>query len=557
MSEYNEFERFIRHQEFGKILDLAGRLKDQRSRLVSFASPDNNAGDAPSSSSLMTPIRKSSRVENAHEHSDLHLSHGGHHQNADRDDLVGTRPSSRRGGTRDSYCTPSSIESAADMIRSAMIPSFDTGAFATDGAESSQPRTVQRGAFPITDSLVDETITSLAQELRYCLELKKQLSEAATDSRIISPSNTETGSPTAPRYSERYSKWQIDTLQEWLLEHRLHPYPSQNEVTQLARASGLDPNEVASWISTARRRHMKLVVERQRKPRDFVDFMFLATDRENQIMSDHPGKYLSFQHDQTSYHVLPTGSRHKPLPYQSVAPSRSRQTLGRSKKSRQRMAVETPRYSYPPPTQTEPISLPTPPGKSAPEWLHSPSTSYNKYQYRPQAPSNENTYARPYKQMTPRNAEQIFRRGKQFHQLPAHNERDHETEISHLDHLEPPELPQRSWSFSGKHDSDPEQEGKLRDNERRLIEKYTPRGVIETPEGSLDGSFDVGDFDETLFDKYYLHPLTYEGVDIASLEIGNDAKERPRDLYRCDSFNVDDALGVPDENERDLLNMIA
>lgn len=540
MSDYDEFERFIRHQEFGKILDLAGRLKHQRSRLVSFASPDNNADDA-TALAMRTPRKKNQRTGNSYEYHDTTFSD---HQRIDRGDFVGLRPMSRRGGTRNSYHTQTSIENSADFIRTALVPSLGNNALEGDAGKSSG--TVERGAHPITDSLVDETIKSLAEELMYCLQLKKQLNEAAVDSRIVSPSCTETGSQNAPKYP----KWQIDIMQEWILEHREHPYPTQTEATQLSRATGLDSSAVLEWMESARRRHMKLVIDRQRKPRDFLDFMFLATDREKQIMSDNPDKTLSFQTNRKS-----SGDTLTPVALTSTHSHSlsAAQTLRKSNtkcRPRSGIVTEGPRYTYPRPHQSEETVF---------ELMnHPPRHSAYVYQGSDNEAPDYNTHSlsAPYTRTTPRNAEQIFRRGKQLHQLPAHKERDENT-VSHLQFEQLQELSPPNWTFSGRDNSNYEREAKLRANEQRLIEQYTPNGVIESPEGSLDGSFDIGEINEDLFDSYYVSPLRYEGETV-SLENDNRTEELSQVLHRDNSFNVDDALAETfDDSEKGLLNLIA
>ena len=217
MSEQpDEFERFLRHAEFAKVLELAGKLKAQKSRLVTFADPETNEATTPSppSLTLRAPRRKSPRVENLKPtHHDLTENNPNHI--VTQADFAGVRPNSRRGGTRQSHHMPPNIGNAAGLIRSALIPSTEDDSF--DNAEGMPSNTIGRGEYPNTDSLIDETIKSLADELRYCLELKMQLREAAQP-RFISPSNTEDkGSP----LTVKYSKWQTDILTEWMIEHRV------------------------------------------------------------------------------------------------------------------------------------------------------------------------------------------------------------------------------------------------------------------------------------------------------------------------------------------------
>jgi hypothetical protein len=120
-----------------------------------------------------------------------------------------------------------------------------------------------------------------------------------------------------------------------------------------------------------------------------------------------------------------------------------------------------------------------------------------------------------------------------------------------------PELPPASWSFGSvqNDESDSDREAKLRANEQSLIQKYTPNGIIETPEGSLDGSLDLGEIDDSLFDEYYLPPLSREDTDIALRGIGSYTDDKPGVLHRADTFDVEEILAVPyDDYEKDYLS---
>jgi hypothetical protein len=557
MSEYDEFERFIRHQEFGKILDLAGRLKEHRSRLVTFASPDNNSAVATSSShmALRTPRHKSSRLDA--ERNDLT-------QASYRDDgevaLSGGRPRSRRGGTPSAYHTPHAIESTADLIRSALIPAHDDH---FDGTERIPSQRIGRGEYPITDSLIDETIKSLAEELSYCLDLKKQLNEAASDARVISPSATEEkGSPIAAKFS----KWQTDILTEWMVEHREHPFPTHDEAKQLGRAAGLTQDQVLTWTVNARKKHIKMMLERQRKPRDFLDYLFLATDREKRILKDNPEKNLAFQNDRANIPdalLLASMPLSKSSASSVLGTSISKQTPKRSLTRSLQKASNTdpPRYTYPRPPSIQTHSSASVTRKSPSELMPPPTPRYNTYALEQQShdPLNTDTqsYAKPYN-APPKNVDQIFRRGKRFHQLtaPKDNRESSDTAILY-DNMQLPELPPASWSFGSvqNDESDSDREAKLRANEQRLIQKYTPNGIIETPEGSLDGSLDLGEIDDSLFDKYYLPPLSHEDTDIALRGIGSYTDDKPGVLHRADTFDVEEILAVPyDDYEKDYLS---
>ena len=101
-------------------------------------------------------------------------------------------------------------------------------------------------------------------------------------------------------------------------------------------------------------------------------------------------------------------------------------------------------------------------------------------------------------------------------------------------------------------ESESDRETTIRAIERKLIQKYTPK-----PDGSLDGSFDISEIDDNLFEDFCVPPL-HEDVDIASLDIHSYAEERAQvPNQEEDSFNVDNYLGLPrDDYEREYLNSL-
>jgi len=176
-----DFVNFIRHADFSKVLELADRLKyeeemrEQRQHGVSAAS-------------LLHP-RKKTRL--------LSTGNGRRGQHGEKD--------------------PNSFDSSPELIRSTLIPS------AIDSAAVGVVDVMGRGESLITDSLIDETINSLANELKLCLDLKKQR-RARRESHIsetMRQQDVQDDDDTTNPIANKFTKWQTDILTNWVIEHRV------------------------------------------------------------------------------------------------------------------------------------------------------------------------------------------------------------------------------------------------------------------------------------------------------------------------------------------------
>ncbi|UKZ93386.1 uncharacterized protein TrAFT101_008301 [Trichoderma asperellum] len=54
----------------------------------------------------------------------------------------------------------------------------------------------------------------------------------------------------------RHSAWSTKVLKEWLSSHRAHPYPTEDEKTELGEATGMTRRQISYWFVNARRRHI-------------------------------------------------------------------------------------------------------------------------------------------------------------------------------------------------------------------------------------------------------------------------------------------------------------
>ena len=188
-----------------------------------------------------------------------------------------------------------SFSDAAGLIRATLI---------SDDESDDMCEVMGRGECLITDSLIDETIQCLAEELKLCVELKKQLRMGAsfqqqgsvgisTSASVAAPQSKskETDAKMVPVKMEtvdrsgeegeeeggggggvkatkkakgknaqvpKFTKWQTDILIDWMIEHREHPFPTAEQIHSLAELAGLTDTQVVNWTTNVRKRNLKV-----------------------------------------------------------------------------------------------------------------------------------------------------------------------------------------------------------------------------------------------------------------------------------------------------------
>ena len=83
-------------------------------------------------------------------------------------------------------------------------------------------------------------------------------------------------------------------------EHRECPFPTQDKIRELARATNLTFTQVVNWTTNIRKRNLKGTVEFGKKPHHFLEYLFLATDREKRMRMAHPEVDMSPYYDSSS-----------------------------------------------------------------------------------------------------------------------------------------------------------------------------------------------------------------------------------------------------------------
>jgi hypothetical protein len=205
----SDFQNFVRHAEFGKILQLNDRLKREERMMKEEEEPPRlvRFSTAPS----MKPRKKKTRWLTSYAGGNTLLS-----TTLEDDDHVTTF------NTIDPKS--SSYDGAAELIRKTLlVPSPN------DGSSQAAISVVRRGESLVTDSLIDETINSLISELKLCLDLKeqrrartsRQTTATMSGSTALSPKQLiaidvdggDGSATTRTNHSaSKFSKWQTDIL---------------------------------------------------------------------------------------------------------------------------------------------------------------------------------------------------------------------------------------------------------------------------------------------------------------------------------------------------------
>jgi hypothetical protein len=164
----------------------------------------------------------------------------------------------------------------------------------------SQPHhkhTIPRGMYPITDCILDDSITTLQNEL-------EALDQETVPPKTTSGGKKTTGSNKKEAIAIKFSKWQTDILMKWMIEHIDQPFPSQADLHFLMQQTGLTQTQVVNWTTNVRKRNRKATCQRGKKPHHFIDFLFLKQDREKRQHDEIEHSPAAHEHHH-HHHYLP------------------------------------------------------------------------------------------------------------------------------------------------------------------------------------------------------------------------------------------------------------
>lgn len=152
---------------------------------------------------------------------------------------------------------------------------------------------IRRGSYPVTDATMDDNFSILQKELDFCESClrnhDRHLYQGAKTpsphrqpiiSQIATSPMTPSFTTPAASTTTKYSKWQSDILLQWLVDNHKDPTMSRLDVKELAHRTSLTTSQVSTWLQNMKRRRKKNTIDGTKKATHFLDFLFLANERD-------------------------------------------------------------------------------------------------------------------------------------------------------------------------------------------------------------------------------------------------------------------------------------
>lgn len=197
------------------------------------------------------------------------------------------RPFSSQQKHSKSSITPQGALQASLRLQSQLLSNPDTAS-----------NIIRRGDFPISDAIIDDSISILQRELDDMERLLQKEGKATRQPRSQEPSkpkadNKKLVGKKKEAIAIKYSKQQTDILMTWMIENKDQPFPDQAAIELLMAQTGLSHSQVVNWTTNVRKRNRKATCQGGKKPHHFIDFLFLAHDRETRQQEVAPSSRKS------------------------------------------------------------------------------------------------------------------------------------------------------------------------------------------------------------------------------------------------------------------------
>jgi hypothetical protein len=290
---------------------------------------------------------------------------------------------------------PSEVIAAVSRLQDQLLAAGPT----TNGTSR---QVIPRGVFPITDSIMDDSLETLQNEMDRCYRCLEEVQEqghgvATTSSAMVTTVPTVTASndstttnktKAAPKkkgnkkkdaIAVKYSKRQTDILMNWMIENKEQPFPNQDEIKKLMHGTGLSHSQVVNWTTNVRKRNRKATCRNGKKPHHFIDFLFLAQDRETQEKLQRDKNQQQLQQQQAlAIKVESSDDTATPYSAPSYHLQKHPQQQKQQRQSQQRRQQK--QQAYPSPKKVQSSSVYTPP--ELPRFLAPTDTAYHSHYHR-------------------------------------------------------------------------------------------------------------------------------------------------------------------------------